>query len=342
MSVEPDIRFRTLIDGVRKSRERQFASCVSLWVWQSDKLILNWIEGLGVGSQGMSPIKDDSRFNIYSIRKVYYGLVTALLINEGVLPSIDTPVRQYVTAERFSNISSELTIRNLITHTHGMMEKFYPEGDITQTHRPGTEWHYNNAGPDLLCHVIENITGETIATIVGDRVFHPLGLKNSGWETNETDELVRDVHVPGEQSKLELGSSNGVYRNLFVSGRDILDFAVLHLRKGCHLGKQIIPKDIINMVTTCKTPSQLGNQTPKQGFYWWVNAVPTTAWCEIGDRVPPGSYQITGLNGSLCLVIPELDAVVIRLTNKIGEEPGYKRLDDFHWVGNAAVDCLTC
>lgn len=337
-----DARFHSLIEVVRESRERQAASVASLWVWQSEHILLNWSEGTGAGPRGDSPITIGSRFNVYSIRKAYYGLAAALMIYEYVLPPIDTPVRPYVTSQRFSGISSELTFRHLFTHTHGLVESADPEGNVSQRFRPGTEWHYNNAGVDLLCHVIETVTGQTVAKIIGDRVLNPLGYNETGWETSAADALVRDVHVPGKQPCLQLGSNTGADRNLFVSGRDLINFAVLHLRGGCFQGRQIIPAEVINMVTTCQTPPELGDYLPKQGFFWWVNPVssPRSPRCEIGERVPRGAYQIIGMNGCLCLVIPALDAVVVRLMNKIGEVPGYDRFQEYHRLGNTAMECL--
>ncbi|MCL6625563.1 MAG: beta-lactamase family protein [Alicyclobacillus shizuokensis] len=341
MIVLQEHRFKKLIDIVEDIRCRQQASAVHLCVWQQGEIVVDRHFGFGIGPDGSMPIEADSRFNVYSIRKAYMGLAFMLLVRDGVLPDLDTPVRPYIDHPRFSRISPELTFRHLVTHTHGLREASSASlAAVVQAASPGRQWEYNNAGVDLLCHIVEYATGSTVADILQEKVFAPAEISHTAWEDEGHNHLVRDVHETPGSMRLQLDRRTGAGRNLYVTARDLVAFAVLHLRRGRLKNRRIIDPSVIEHMTTCWTPSSLWHRVPSQGVFWWLN-VPKPGWSEIGDNVPSGSYQIIGMNGSLCLVIPSLDAVVVRLMNKIGDPAGYNRFPDYHRLGDVATECLS-
>jgi CubicO group peptidase (beta-lactamase class C family) len=49
---------------------------------------------------------------------------------------------------------------------------------------PGTKWNYSNSGYLLLGYLIEKISGQSYEQFLRDKIFHPLGMKNSGVDSN--------------------------------------------------------------------------------------------------------------------------------------------------------------
>jgi hypothetical protein len=61
---------------------------------------------------------------------------------------------------------------------------------------------------------------------------------------------------------------------------------------------------------------------------------------ELEEDVPKSAYQILGASGCTCLVIPEYDAVAVRMYNKVGNPPGYDYLRDIKNFGNLVSSLL--
>ena len=49
---------------------------------------------------------------------------------------------------------------------------------------PGTEWKYDNSGYVLLTYIIEKVTGDSYEKFVRENIFTPLGMKDSGYDSN--------------------------------------------------------------------------------------------------------------------------------------------------------------
>lgn len=333
-----DERLRPLAEFARSAARRQHASAVGLYVIQSGQVVADWRWGTGTGDGGHEPVRLDSRFNVYSVRKAYIGLAAAIAVDEGKLPGLDDPVAPLTAADPdYRGVSPRLTLRHLVTHTHGLEER---RGRIVHAFQPGEGWMYNNVGVELLCRLVDRAMGWSVAEVVRDRVLQPLGLVDTGWEAEANPRLVRDVHPFGRPRQLTLGPANGHDRNLYVTPGDLARFAWLHLKRGTVDGAEILPERVIRRVTSLCTPEGIDPEWPRHGFFWWLRR-PYAARTEIGSEVPEDSYQIAGMNGSLCLVMPALDAVVVRTTNRMLVPPGYNRFQEFLDLGALAVRCLS-
>ena len=49
---------------------------------------------------------------------------------------------------------------------------------------PGEQWRYSNAGYALLGYLIERISGKAYQVFLRDNIFTPLGMTNSGYDSN--------------------------------------------------------------------------------------------------------------------------------------------------------------
>ncbi|MEK4003591.1 serine hydrolase [Paenibacillus sp. FSL H3-0333] len=150
--------------------------------------------------------------------------------------------------------------------------------------------------------------------------------------------------VQGVRIRHLLTHTHGLKNNheklfLFVSARELAYWGYLHLNRGLVNGQQLVPKEVIEQATTNQSPANLDDTLPRNGFAWWIQDKPR-AISEIGNTLPLGSYQILGLTGCACLVIPEHRIVAVRMYNQTGPNPpGHDYLEDIKAFGDKVLSC---
>jgi CubicO group peptidase (beta-lactamase class C family) len=139
-------------------------------------------------------------FESGSVAKQFTAAAIVLLQQEGKL-SIDDPVRKYIP--ELPEYGAPLTIRHLLNHTSGIRDwgtvmslTGAGRGDrvIGQdlaldviTHQrsldftPGSEYSYSNSGYNLAAIIVERVSKQKFPAFVEERLFKPLGMKNSLW-----------------------------------------------------------------------------------------------------------------------------------------------------------------
>lgn len=319
--------FQPLVAYMEDLQESLSASAAATLVLQDGRVLVEWYGG--------RPAQPGARYNVASVRKTYLGLALALAIHEGRVDGLDDPVHRYLPDPQ--GLLSGTTLRHLVTHTHGLVQQ---DGLFRRAFAPGSGWQYNNVGIDLLCRVIAGVTGQTPAALITARVLLPAGLQETGWCSQPSGELIPDVFDPAEPPRLRLGLPDGTDSNLYVSPRDLLRWGELHLNRGRIGGEQILPADLFEQTTRVQSPALVDPDLPQNGFCWWVKGR-DAGLSEIGADVPVGSYQALGINGCACLVVPELNAVAVRMLNKIGNPPGYDYLQDIRTFGNIVCRLLS-
>jgi CubicO group peptidase (beta-lactamase class C family) len=323
--------FNELYDYVNRVKNQISASASSVFIIQRSEVIAEKYDGINPLS--LRKINEKTRFNVYSVRKSYIGLAVALLIYEGKIASLDEAVSTYLGEnDRYNGI----TIRHLVTHPHGLGDGDAQQG-ITKLHPAGTVWDYNSAGLSLLYSIILKVSGSTVNEILTEHAFKPLHYNETGWETESCLNLMGDINQINEPV-IRLEDETGFERNLFVSARELAHWGYLHLKRGRIREEQILPQAIFDMTTAIQTPESLKNG-PQNGFFWFRNENKYEL-SELGEEVPAGSYQILGASGCACLVIPEYDAVAVRMYNKIGNPSGYDYLRDINNFGNEVCAVL--
>lgn len=139
-------------------------------------------------------------FESGSVAKQFTAASLVLLQQDGKL-SLDDPVRKYIP--ELPDYGSPLTIRHLLNHTAGLRDwgavmslTGAGRGDrvINQdlaldviTHqqaldfKPGSEYSYSNSGYNLAAIIVERVSKQKFPAFVEERLFKPLGMKNSSW-----------------------------------------------------------------------------------------------------------------------------------------------------------------
>ena len=244
----------------------------------------------------------DSPHPIYSNTKGIVSMGVGIAIDEGLIPGLSTPVRNFFPeySDAFEGEQrGDITLENFLTMTPGyewdesstsyydpnntnrqMMNsdnfvKFVLERPLV--HRPGEHFTYNSGLPVVLSEMVRRGTKEPFWNYVSRHIFTPLGFEKFLYENN------RD------------GTAGG----LLLRPRDFLKIARLYLDGGRWKDKQIIPEDWL-------ARSSLPEFVPDRPPYWnhWGRATIFV------DGVPVTQYSGGGFGGQAIFGFPDLDLVV--------------------------------
>lgn len=146
------------------------------------------------------PNSPDAKFRLGSITKQFTAASILLLEERGKLSAGD-PVKKYMPNAPAA--WDKITIYNLLTHTSGIPNfTSFPEyhaSEATSTtpeqlvarfrdkpldFQPGEKWSYSNSGYVLLGYLLEKISGQSYKDFVQQNIFKPLGMSDSGYDSN--------------------------------------------------------------------------------------------------------------------------------------------------------------
>ncbi len=152
---------------------------------------------------------DDTVFRIASITKTFTAIAVMQLVEQGLV-DLDAPANDYLRELRLTPARAghrPASVRHLLTHTAGLGEiahlsglvrpdfgesvaagerlpgvaEFYG-GEIRLKSEPGTSFTYGNHSPTVLGQLVEDVTGESLASVFRERIFGPLGMIGSDLE----------------------------------------------------------------------------------------------------------------------------------------------------------------
>ncbi|MEO0399527.1 MAG: serine hydrolase domain-containing protein [Pseudomonadota bacterium] len=157
-----------------------------------------------------APVTPKAAFRIASMTKMMTSLLIYDLYDQGKI-YLDAPAEQYVPAlkdlEYPTKDSRKVTVRDMVNHTAGFVtDDPWADRQMARTNAeldafiadakpfsfaPGEQWEYSNLGYVLLGRIIENVTGQTFAERMQERILNPLGMTGSGMEVAEISDATR-------------------------------------------------------------------------------------------------------------------------------------------------------
>ncbi|WP_409294686.1 serine hydrolase domain-containing protein [Peribacillus sp. SCS-26] len=324
-------KINRLISYVDEIKQLNGSSAAALRVIHKGSVVLDHYSGSSPGKE--RPISQASQFHVASARKSYLALALSYAIYEGKIGSLDD-----AAALHFPDMNQKLlektAIRHLATHTHGLDER---DGEIYREFAAGTNWSYTNTGVKMIAELIHKVYGRPFTLLLKEKVFNALGFRETGWRTDPNEDMVEVILKPGETVLPIGGTDSGMEGNLFVSAREFAAWGYLHLRQGFMKGKQIIPKEVVDVAVSFQSPPGLNRDLPENGIFWYVQKK-GTLFSELGEKVPGGSYQILGNTGPTLLVIPAYDLVVAKMYNKKYNFGGDRYLHYLREFSNLAAE----
>ncbi len=157
----------------------------------------------GYGSANLEwniPNSPQTKFRLGSVTKQFTAACILLLEERGKL-TIDDPVKKHIPDAPAA--WDKITLFHVLTHTSGIPSfTGFPEyaslklsattaenlvarfRDKPLDFQPGEKYSYSNSGYVLLGHLIEKISGQPYSKFVEENIFAPLGMKDSGYDSN--------------------------------------------------------------------------------------------------------------------------------------------------------------
>lgn len=151
------------------------------------------------------PITPSTVFRIGSTSKQFTAAAIAMLALEGKI-SLDDDIRKYIP--EIPAYGKPITIQHLIHHTSGLRDYtmllplagYRPDGDCPPVEEtieilsrqknlnflPGEKFSYSNSGYFLLAVIVERVTGKSLDEFARERIFGPLGMKNTHFHDDHT------------------------------------------------------------------------------------------------------------------------------------------------------------
>lgn len=190
-------------------------------VAQDTKILID--KGYGYANlEWQVPDSPEAKFRLGSMTKQFTAASILLLEERGKLKTDDL-VKKYIPDAPAT--WDKITIYNLLTHTSGIpsFTSFpdYRSSEATPTtpaqlvarfrdkpldFQPGEKWSYSNSGYALLGYLIEKISGESYQQFVEENIFKPLGMNDSGYDSNSAIILHRAYgYSPGPNGVTNAG-----------------------------------------------------------------------------------------------------------------------------------------
>jgi CubicO group peptidase (beta-lactamase class C family) len=253
-----------------------------------------------------SPMNIGTIFRIYSMTKPITSLALMMLVEQDLVQLTDPITRFLPEFERaqvlekdgkLTTVKQPGTILDLLRHTAGFsygryrdskepVDKLYDQADLFNLelsldemiwrlaklpliYQPGEVWHYSIA-TDVIGHLIEVISGSSLAKFFDHHIFQPLGMTDTAF-TVPPEKMERFATLYGRSRATGLKpldeSIGGNYVNprlllggqgLVSTANDFLQFASLILNKGEWQGSRLVERETVELMTRNHlTPDQL-------------------------------------------------------------------------------------
>jgi CubicO group peptidase (beta-lactamase class C family) len=251
------------------------------------------------------------------------------------------PPRFYtVPAER------EITIKDLLTHTSGLVsgtisnsEAGKPEirlkgkesnaeyiprlGAVPLEFQPGSRWAYSaQAGFDTLVLVVEVASGMKFDQFAQQRIFGPLGMKDTYFYT--ADEAFKP-RIASRYNRSEKGLvkvtneanfMNGVFFSggggLFTTAEDYLQFGLMLANGGQVNGKRLLSPRTVELMRSMHIPDTLQGRPRGEGYGLSVRVVNDPV--QRGTFLSTGTFGWSGAYGTHFFVDPKEKVVAVLMT----------------------------
>jgi CubicO group peptidase (beta-lactamase class C family) len=283
-------------------------------------------------------MQPDSLFWIASMTKPVTAVAVLMLQDEGKLNVAD-PVAKYIPAfgdlKTPSGQSANLTITQILTHTSGLGEAPATGARNARTlsdliplylaapmqYEPGAKWQYTQSGINLAARLVEVVGGLSFDTFVQQRIFDPLGMKNTTFYP--TDKSVVTAYAKhrttgaldptppradfGVRGHPPLGNGG-----LHSTGPDYARFCQMLLGGGMREGKRYLSPAAMKLLTTVQTgalpcgffqSAEFGNHGANYG--WGIGTcILRTPHEGVAAMLSPGTFGHGGAWGTQAWIDP--------------------------------------
>jgi CubicO group peptidase (beta-lactamase class C family) len=262
-----------------------------------------------------------TKFRLGSITKQFTAAAILLLEERGKL-KVDDKVKAYLPDAPMA--WDRITVFNLLTHTSGIpnftsladyntikLSARTADASVAAVHGktldfgPGEKMSYSNSGYLVLGAIIEKVSGQSYEKFVADNIFTPLGMTDSGYDSNtaiikrRASGYIRTPagYVNAGYIHMSIPHAAGA---LYSTTGDLLKW-----QQALFAGKVVSKTSLDRMIAPFKNDYALG----------------LTSTVDKGRRVIAHGGGIDGFNTHLAYY-PDTRTVIVALSNVNGTAPG--------------------
>ena len=267
------------------------------------------------------PNTPGTKFRLGSITKQFTAASILLLEERGKL-KIDDKVKTYLADA--PTAWDRITVYNLLTHTSGIpnftaladyntikLSARTAEASVAAVYDktldfgPGEKMFYSNSGYLVLGEIIEKVSGQSYEKFVADNIFTPLGMNDSGYDSNTA---IIKRRASG-YIKTPSGYVNAGYIHMSIPHAAGALYSttgdLLKWEQALFAGKVVSKASLDRMITPFKNDYAFG----------------LTSTLVNGRRVIAHGGGIDGFNTHLAYY-PDTKTVIVALSNVNGTAPG--------------------
>lgn len=262
----------------------------------------------------------NTKFEIGSMTKQFTALLVLQFVHEGKI-RLEGHLADYLPYYR-KDTGSRVTISELLSHTSGIPNftslPGFLDGPASRAHHtprefvqlfcsgdlefePGTRFEYSNSGYFLLGAVLEQISGVSYEQLLQDRIFQPLGMKDSGYTHAEA--IIS--HRAAGYERSASGLRNARYYDMsvpFAAGALYSTVEDLNLWDQALYGERLLPARLRDL---------LFKPNLEDYGYGWVMLKPAAGSAYAGELIPMHGGAIFGFQSLIQRIIQHRELIVL-------------------------------
>jgi CubicO group peptidase (beta-lactamase class C family) len=237
-------------------------------------------------------------------------------------PASGAPAPRYTTVRA----DHEITIRDLLTHTSGLVSGPMSNGAarpvalkgqetladylprLARTpleFQPGTRWAYSaQAGFDALARVVEVASGMPFDRFARQRIFEPLAMRDTFFYPADGHPRLVTLYQRTAEGPLRKQATpnfmNGAYFSggggLMSTAEDYLQFAQMLLNGGVLSGRRLLGERTVTLMSSVYAPDSLPGRPRGEGYGLSVRVVSSAV--DRNTFLSDGSFGWSGLFGT--------------------------------------------
>jgi CubicO group peptidase (beta-lactamase class C family) len=320
-----------------------------------------------IGKQSLEsgkPMPKDAIFRIASMTKPITSLGIMILSDEGKL-AVDDPVEKHLpefkgqmltknSAKDTGDVSlvkpaRPITLKDCLTHSSGMQDwpaalnNASPKRDHTLAEiilltsqrpldfPPGSKFKYCQTGMDTLGRTIEVKSGKSYEDFLAERVFKPLGMKDSAfYVTSQNSDRLAEMYAKRDGKLVATGNApnpvTGDGKNkpkypspaggLFSTAEDLAKVYRMLLNHGKSDGGQLISEAAHEAMTKVQSGDLQTGFTP--GNCWGLGVCMVREPQGVTGMLSPGTYGHGGAFGTQGWIDPHKGVFLILMIQRSG------------------------
>lgn len=274
----------------------------------------------------------DSHSGSFSMAKSVVSLLMGIAVDEGVVSSIDDYISKYIPEFDRAGVDT-IKIRDILSMSGGFKwtesyinifgktaNIYYGDqvkkvvGNLKSDYAPGEIFYYSSAETQILGWVLENAYNQSIPSLFSEKIWSKIGAEHDAlWSLDKKDGVPK------------------TFCCLNSNARDFARLGQLILQKGVWEDQVIVPENYVMEATS--PASWLKDKKDKQvdyyGYQFWIMD-------HKGLNIP----YFRGVKGQFIYVIPEKNAVVVRLGEYVSQDRIHNHSVNSYMHIDAALEIL--